>query len=161
MLCRMIAFMFVLFISGCSSYEAQNIGDNAVMIESSILNVSLDSKTDLVPNQESIVKLHVSNINGTEVDGVYITAIVKANTDLGRAIVKSKSIGFNANGKVSNIPINGYVVDVDGMIGISLGCGKENINECGVLEYSYTNNWNFIIKETVDIGNITMMVKKS
>ncbi|MEW8139132.1 MAG: hypothetical protein AB2761_18875 [Candidatus Thiodiazotropha endolucinida] len=153
--------VFILLLSACSNYEAQNTGDQAIIPANTFLSITPVNLDSLIPNQESSIKLSVPSLGGNEVSGVYITANVFADSQSGRATINAHSMIIKSDTDMKKLTIKGHVVGDDGLVGIPLGCGMDNLNDCGLFEYRYSEGWEFSLIDNLDISNVTIMVKRS
>jgi len=156
----LITLHFIFVVSGCNAYEPEKMEEGTLIPSNTIIIVEQDSNIHLIPNQETTIRLSVSEIENRKVSDVFITANLKVHMGLERAVISTNSITFKANGNSSTIPINGFVTDRDGAVGINIGCGKDNINDCGILNIKSSDSWKVITNKDLDIGNQTLMVKR-
>jgi len=156
----LLTTVFTVFVSGCNNYVSEKMDEGTVIPLNSILSVEQGSDVHLIPNQLSTIRLSVLEIENKDVSDVFITANLITNMKLKKALIRTKSITFKAEGNSSTLPIDGFVTDKDGVEGIHIGCGKENIIDCGTLNIEYKDSWKVIITSDLDIGNQTLMIKR-
>jgi len=156
-----LIIMATVIMIGCSEYTAEKQPADTFIPNSSIISVELEDSHHLLPNQEAIVTLSVNKIGDLKISDTFISGIAVTDLDTQRASIKTISITFEANGKQQTIDIDGYIANSDGKLGIPIGCGNDDINKCGVLEFINTDGWSIATSGRIDISNIHIMVDRS
>ena len=145
----------------CSDYEPELQPDETVVPDNTPIYVTLNNDVQLIPNQEADINLSVTKIGLLKVADIVASAKVSIDMGAERAYIKINSITIEekANKNVRNI--DGYIFNNDRQTGIPVGCGKTDIKECGVLKFKNTQDWKFLTRGIIDIGNMSIMVDRS
>lgn len=157
-----LVLMFVAInMFACSDYEPEPQPDETVIPDNTPIYLTLVKDVQLIPNQEANIYLDVTKIGLLKVTDVVASAKVSVDMKAEKANIRINSIVFEDKGNKNSRNIDGYVVTNDGQKGVPVGCGKKDINECGVLTFKNTDDWKFLTRGIIDIGNMTIMVDRS
>lgn len=157
-----IVLMFVAVnMFACSDYEPEFQPDETVIPENTPIYLTLINDVQLIPNQEANVDLSVTKIGLLKVTDIVALAKVNVDMETERANIRINSIIFEEKGNKNTRNIDGVVVNNDGQTGIPVGCGKKDIKACGVLTFKNTDDWKFLTRGIIDIGNMSIMVDRS
>jgi len=158
---KIVLIFVAVNMLACSDYEPEFQPDETVIPDNTPIYVTLINNVQLIPNQEADVNLSVTKIGLLNVDDVIASAKVSIDMGRERANIRINSIIFEEKDNKNVRNIDGYIVNNDGKTGIPVGCGKTDINECGVLKFKSTHDWKFLTRGTIDIGNMSIMVDRS
>jgi len=158
---KIVLMLVVVNMFACSDYEPEFQPDETVIPDNTPTYVTLIKDIQLIPNQEADINLSVTKIGLLKVTDVVATAKVSIDMVTEKAYIRINSIIFEEKGNKNVRNIDGNIVNSDGQRGIPVGCGKTDIKECGVLKFKNTQDWKFLTRGIIDIGNMSIMVSRS